>query len=539
MDKGQGGVVTVNSKGDIRIDFEYRHTSTVNSGTAGDYVMSVKKGVSVVRFDPHFGVRSSLLSSSGLRADMKGPTGSAIETAIIDIPTGTDVYVTAEKIGQSIRLSVFSEPERINHLVGSPTPLVDVSSIPLEIYDKVEGSSGVGIQQESGLLDDINVLGRVCTDYSIDARLAGTIDETFTLDAKLVRLAPFTIDALIKRLGDNCSLGLIFQDNIDSNAGWLVFNPLEVTVRVDGAFFPGEIEYFKFTNSFQARINKDLDQGQGGVVAIDSTKNIRLDIKYLHDSASAGSNGEGAMLMGVTSSNTGKITTRPRFGIKSREVGAQFKVRAQMFDGSTLIESGEVDVPDDTFVFMTATKVGDTIQMNVYSDEERTTHIATSPSTTANTSSLDQITYDFVGASPHNTFPGVIFNNGRLDDISVFTSICTEFSTDAIVQGPVSLPFTLDAIFVRDTKFTVSAFIKALGDIRCAPSFAEFVFFEDFEDTSNWSSEINNTGADGWGTQRIFIDDESPYPGGVSQENIQPNGPINGFVKASMPPEGS
>ena len=375
----------------------------------------------------------------------------------------------------------------------------------------------------------VNAIIGFFTKFQVDAFLQATQTHDFFVDAKLGTPVKFTVDALIQSLGDNCASALTFNDPIDNNTGWIVSNGLGVQIRVDGANFPKEIEYDLLGNFVPGFLNKLLDPSNP---TIDSFGNYRLEFKYNHLSTQlSGSNG--GMLMGITNAG-GKIINRARFGARHTRTGGQFELKAQMSDLTTTIETAIVNIPTGVDSYITIEKIGTDIRISAFSDQARTIHIGGSPSPLVSVAGLNQITFNQLGGSGENVPVGQLFiESGRLDDIQVYSNTCKNFFVDAFVSGGTVETFEVDAILVREVNFEVSAFIKAIGDIRCQPSFAEKIFSDDLNDTSNWSDEINNTTVEGWATQRIFIDGESP-----SSEEVDGFGDTNGFIRMSMKPGG-
>ena len=208
---------------------------------------------------------------------------------------------------------------------------------------------------------------------------------------------------------------------------------------------------------------------------------------------------------------------------------------------------------------------GNTLTLNIYSDSAHTTHLPNSPKT-VNTATVNKNGLNFewliIGANPKFSGPANPTGQAYLDNIRVYSSPCPEASIDSILQATTAETFTVDALLNYQTQFTcdvilkksqlktftvdtfaevatnkiftvdayltrvyrfdLDAVIKALGDNRCVNG--ETIFHEQFTTTSGWSPEINNTGVEGWGTQKIFIDGEAPYSSGIAYVQMRPGG---------------
>src|SRR3972149_5776550 len=208
---------------------------------------------------------------------------------------------------------------------------------------------------------------------------------------------------------------------------------------------------------------------------------------------------------------------------------------------------------------------GNTLTLNIYSDSAHTTHLPNSPKT-VNTATVNKNGLNFecliIGANPKFSGPANPTGQAYLDNIRVYSSPCPEASIDSILQATTAETFTVDALLNYQTQFTcdvilkksqlktftvdtfaevatnkiftvdayltrvyrfdLDAVIKALGDNRCVNG--ETIFHEQFTTTSGWSPEINNTGVEGWGTQKIFIDGEAPYSSGIAYVQLRPGG---------------
>jgi len=368
----------------------------------------------------------------------------------------------------------------------------------------------------------VNAIVGFFTKINVDALLQATFEHEFTVDTVILTPVKFTVDALIKRLGDNCSSGLIFNDPIEANTGWVVNNGLGVQIRVDGANFPKKIEYDRLGNFAPGFLYKLLN---ATTPTINSLGNIRLDFKYNHTFTELGGS-DGGMLMGLTDAG-GKIIESSRFGARHVRSGGQFQLKAQMSDGTTTVETSTVDIPNILDTFITIEKIGSSIRLNAYSDKARTVHTGGSPTPFVSVVGLNQIIFDRIGGSGGNpTVLSVFIETGILDDIQVYGNICTNFRVDGLIEAPKAQEeFEINAVLVPIATFEIDALIKAIGDIRCLPSFAEKIFEDDLADTSNWSSEIVNTNVDGWGDEQIFIDGETIASEDIIRMTMEPGGP--------------
>ena len=444
------------------------------------------------------------------------------------------------------------------------------------------------LDQEKTFLVDTFSQGVNTKDFTVDSILAGVGQKPFLADAQLlkeqtesftinasvrnIKTTTFSVNALIFKSGDVlCSAfsqtlaedwSVASSDPVNLQ-GWILFhdNFLGGEISFNTSTFPGVLRMECLTspqNKFATKLFTRI---------ISNDRDFIWQFKHNHiDGCTGFQTRMSTNLQENTNVNKFPNQTTVRYRTFNGNFGED--VFLEIFDknGVLKVTSSMIDIFNDTVVFPSIERVAGIITLNVYTDAGRTTHISGSPVSVDTNSfemnSLNAIYFGNIGTS----------GSGRqareeFDDILVIGDLCPRIKIDAFLQAlnqekdftidaklstPVKFTvdafldggskdapflvdaileaidegklFTIDAILVRKANFEVSAFIKAIGDIRCQPSFLEKIFFDDLTDTSNWSTEINNTTVDGWATQEIFIDGETVLSDGIVRATMKPGG---------------
>ena len=535
----------IDGEGDILFEFDHLHLQG-STEFASNWTIDLKKTLTDVTTttSDEITIRYRVFSEFSqaperVRLEVYGKDGSG---PIISSGTNLDGLILSDnkqyfpriqKIGSLVTLSLFLDAERTIHETNSPK-VIDVSSLDMNdtlsvIYFGNIGSGG-SARLANEEFDNLSIFGPQCPSPRIDSFLQAEQIEDFTVDAKVVRLAQFEIDAFIQRLGVDCRSGILLSDNFSSDNAWTLTstgNTVLIDVDPSSGGILNKVKYNSFGNFVNGRYYKQLSEG-GGLGTINTLEDFRMEFEYNRDSiALSGVNGP--HLMGLTN-NGGIMRSQQFFGVQANRTTLTLEMRDLV---TSLVSTTSITIPNDVDLFIRAEKTGNFIRLSITTDPKFQVHIANSPTPFVDISALEEMTFDRAGGSSTGSGASVFIETGALDDLNIFADLCNDFRIDAQIQDIPARSFTIDARITNRIKFDVDAVIKAIGDIRCS---GENIFEEPFNTVSTWSDEINNFTGEGWATQRIFINGESSS----SEELLDSsdNASLNGFSRMSMQPGG-
>jgi len=450
-----------------------------------------------------------------------------ISVSAIPMTDNTTYYVRIDKnLASIITLSMFSDSARTIHVSGSPITL-DVSSqikVPFTYVQASNvGPAGPGsARQYTGEIEDLIIYEDRCPNFLVDAFLKKTQEEvfnidanlstrfqftcdallkktrtktftidaffeaedtleTFTTDALLVRVKKFSLDALIKALGDNrCPFENIFEEHFTTTSGWSVeINNTTVDgwgtqrIFIDGESLSSqELDQFGDTNGFAYIImppggfnpsdtpilkskyrRKKLDFN-GGIGRVRGN-NIRLDFELTHISGTLGK-------WVVLNKSSLHPDNDPNTATLNVNVSASQAISVTLGDGVNSATTSSLSI-GGVKRYVSIESVGNTLTLNVYSDEAHTTHIAGSP-INVNTSSVNKDQLDLswliIGANNKSASTANPDTIGKVDNIKIFSSPCPVAYVDGYLTQSFSTTLTIDARLIKEQRFTIDAIIQ-------------------------------------------------------------------------------
>jgi len=442
----------------------------------------------------------------------------------IPMNNNTTYYVRIDKnLASIITLSMFSDSARTIHVTGSPVQL-DVSSqikVPfLYVQASNVGPAGPGSARKyTGEIEDLVIYADRCPNFLIDSYLQDTFDENFTVDAKLVyrtrptidallskrktktftidtftdiaiqgnftidaylvRLHIFSLDALIKALGDNrCPFENIFEEHFTTTSNWSI--EVNNTV-VDGwgtqkIFIDGEsllsqeplngIAYIQmppggYTGAMQPILKskyrrKKLDS-YGGIGKVRGN-NIRVDFELTYLSGTKGR----FIVLNKSSLHPDNDPNTSSLHINSAGLGI---ISATLDDGFVNVNTPTLNVGTGTKRYIVMESLGNTLTLNAYTDITHTTHIAGSP-VNVDTSSVNKEQLDLswliIGANDKSAPTAEPDTIGKVDNIKIFSSPCPVAYVDAHLSGFSGETFSISARLVRESKFSIDARLRGI-----------------------------------------------------------------------------
>jgi len=125
---------TIDSFGNIKLEFKYNHTFFEQGGGNGGMLMGLTDSTGRIMNARRLGARHTGLGGQlQLQAQMSD-LSTTITAARVSIPTGVS-YITVEKIGTNIKLTAFSDQARTISIGASP--LVSVAGLNQITFNQV------------------------------------------------------------------------------------------------------------------------------------------------------------------------------------------------------------------------------------------------------------------------------------------------------------------------------------------------------------------------------------------------------------------
>jgi len=491
---------------DLVFDFDHLQIFECTNGFRANGIIELSETSAITAGSPQANIRYRILSSGPqpthfARLEVSDGT-TTVASSSFQLTNNLTFFIRISIVnnGSDARIEFFNDPARTNLV--SLIPDIDISSLTGKSLGFVQVASvggGGGLRRLRGEFDNLLVTAsRLCPEFTVDSVLKGEIEKNFTVDAQIVAInrftvdavilqpvslleftvdafigtpevtftidallqtqGKFTVDALIKQLGDGLctNLDLIHEDDITTDTGWTVIG---TQIKIDDPSFPDLMRW----DRLQSRLNGGVQQA---VKALDiSINNHRTDTVWELDHehflqqlpAFAGS---GVLQLTQTSTLTADLPNQPYIGIRTFPSGQNFdetSVRAEFSDGVNTVVTDAFELSLTThFYRISVVNDGTALRFESFSDSARTINEFTSAD--EDITSIAGKPLNFIQAGSTGGGGSARLVNEEFDNFLVLAGACPRFDIDSFVKALNQEEiFTVDAQIIRAVQYDVDA----------------------------------------------------------------------------------
>ena len=499
----------IESKNDLVWEFKLRHLQTCAGFLANiEFSLTETNTITSDIFQGALVFRTiSVGSSTQARAELRDSSGNKVFTTNFTLggggPIDINFYPRISIDSGLLTFEMFSDSARTNLLFTNSVSVAIVTSNLLQfIQVSPVGGGGAGRRAREEF-DDITINTSRCPRFDVDAKLLGEEEKTFTVDANIITINIFTVDAVLKELGalksfsvdaflgipeidftvdailsakailftvdalvqalgDNGCSGGFFFDTIDDATPWTVIGGSQIVVN-DTA---GIIEWNALRGG--ATVNERYAHREIPNFA-DDVGVIRIRVKVEKISFNLPFFPTGRFM--VLQNND--LHPNPSTGSSMQLFLGNGGIFANINDGTNGVSTGfplspPIEFPNGTTKFLEAVydPVGQTLTLSVYTDANFTIHDVNSPTVVdASSVSMTGLTFThMVTSNVKNSGPARIIT-ADLDDFTIGKVGCPTVNVDSIVKAfDTEKTFTVDAEITRGKIFLVDSLLTLIAE---------------------------------------------------------------------------